>query len=507
MNQVETDFYLIFLLFLPILPTTMLPSKIAFVDIETTGGRAERDRVIEIGIVRVEDNKITNTYQSLINPDRYVPAEIELLTGIKSSMLEKAPSFKDISETILESLSDCVFVAHNVRFDYSFLLHEFERLGHSFSMKHFCTVKLSRTLFPQFPRHNLDAIIQRYNLTCENRHRAFDDAHMLYQFYQKLQETLPMETLVSTITTLLKSPTLPPLLSKEVVKNLPRRPGVYIFYDQNQTPLYVGKSKNIYNRVLSHFSSDIRSEKELAISQQVAHIETLPTAGELGALFLESQYVKSLLPIYNRKLRVKQELIACIQQVDSDGYHTVTLSPISKIDHKTLSNYLGFFRSRKQAKEFLTTLAKKHSLCQKRLGLEKTAGSCFSYRLGTCTGACIQKEDALLYNLRFLTAFAHTRIKEWPFNSPIAICEEWDPTGEKEFLLFDKWSYLGSIKTQDGEEKKREFSQDILFDLDIYQILLQYFRSPTTLNKVKILGNDMDLEDYSQKTLTLGEQW
>src|SRR4051794_18306176 len=116
----------------------MLPTRLAFVDIETTGGRSFYDRIIEIGIIRVEDNEVVQTYHSLINPETHLPPEIEILTGITQKDLENAPTFRQIKTDILESLIDCVFVAHNVRFDYGFLKNEFSREEITFSAKHFC---------------------------------------------------------------------------------------------------------------------------------------------------------------------------------------------------------------------------------------------------------------------------------------------------------------------------------------------------------------------------------
>src|SRR5438445_552997 len=154
----------------------MLPAKIAFVDIETTGARSFYDRIIEIGILRVENNELVRTFHSLLNPQAYVPKEIELLTGIRAEDVETAPTFRQVKDQILEALEDCIFVAHNVRFDYGFLRNEFKREEISFSAKHFCTVRLSRLLYPRYKKHNLDSLIERLQIPCENRHRALDDA-------------------------------------------------------------------------------------------------------------------------------------------------------------------------------------------------------------------------------------------------------------------------------------------------------------------------------------------
>jgi DNA polymerase III subunit epsilon len=468
----------------------MLPSKIAFVDLETTGARSTYDRIIEIGIVRVENNKIVKTFNTLLNPLSYIPPEIERITGIKASDVENAPVFRQVANEVLEILKDCVFVAHNVRFDYSFLKTEFTRENINFTSKHFCTVRLSRVLFPQHRHHNLDSIIQRFNIECLNRHRALDDARVLYDFFIKLQQTTEKDTLEHAIATALKKPSLPLNLKGTDLSDLPEYPGVYTFYGKDNTPLYVGKSINLKDRILSHFTADIHSGKEMKISQQIERIETDITAGELGALIKESQMVKALLPLYNRKLRVKRELIALKLTKDKNGYYTTLLEPISTITPDDLAenterpHIVGFFKSRQQAKVYLASIAKEYELCEKLLGLEKTSSSCFAYRLENCHGACIGEELYLKYNMRFTEALSSFKIKPWPFKGPIVISEENILAKKKELFIIDKWCYLGSIKYDDDGTEMKEYEDQIIFDTDIYKILLSYIRNPGAQKKI-----------------------
>lgn len=177
----------------------MFPDKLAFVDLETTGSSSNHDRIMEIGILRVENNQLVDTYTTLVNPETYVSPFIEQMTGISQEQLLKAPTFEDIKNIVLERLSDCVFVAHNVRFDYGFLRNEFKRYNISYTAKHFCTAKLSSILYPQYRRHNLDEIINRFGFSCERRHRAFDDAKVLWDYYRTMRELIPHEKLTSTI--------------------------------------------------------------------------------------------------------------------------------------------------------------------------------------------------------------------------------------------------------------------------------------------------------------------
>jgi DNA polymerase III subunit epsilon len=211
----------------------MLPEKIAFVDIETTGARSSFDRIIEIGILRMEGDQIVRTYNQLINPQAYLSPDITRLTGITSNMLENAPTFRQCKDDILELLQDCVFVAHNVRFDYGFLRNELQRTGVTFSSKHFCTVRLSRLLFPHLTHHNLDSVMQYHNIACANRHRAFDDAKVLHSFYTKIQKELPAETLQAALSLALRKPSLPIKLKQEDLDALPEHPGATVYWEKH----------------------------------------------------------------------------------------------------------------------------------------------------------------------------------------------------------------------------------------------------------------------------------
>jgi DNA polymerase-3 subunit epsilon len=467
----------------------MLPKNLAFVDIETTGLSSSYDRIIEIGILRVEDNKLVQTYHSLINPETHLPPEIELITGITTSDLENAPTFRSIKRDILEALIDCTFVAHNVRFDYGFLRQEFKRENISFSSKHFCTVKLSRALFPNERHHNLDAIIERFNINCENRHRALSDAQVLFQFYQSIQKKFSPVVIEEAFAKTSKKPFTPIKLDASFLDDLPESPGVYIFYDGQNMPLYVGKSINIKDRVLSHFSDDINSSTEMKISQQIERIETIPTAGELGALFLESRLIKKMLPIYNRKSRIKRELVALNLRVNKDGYNECFLEPITSINPSDLDTFLGFFKSKRAAKNYLAQLAKQYNLCEKLLSLEKTSTACFAYRLGRCSGACLGKEKSLIYNLKFITAFSSTKIKPWPFQEAIII-EENETNGKQEYFIVDRWCLVGNIIVDEQGNKKSNLDTEITFDLDLYQILKSYLKNQKAFSNVKQIQRD-----------------
>lgn len=158
---------------------------LVFLDIETTGGSAYDSRITEIGAIRVENGQIVGRYNQLVNPEQNVPWFITKLTGITDEMLWDKPTFAGIADDLESFLTDSIFVAHNVSFDYGFIKESYRRLGTSFNMDRFCTARLSRRLYPEQRRHNLDTIIEVHGIPVENRHRALDDAVVLHEFYKK----------------------------------------------------------------------------------------------------------------------------------------------------------------------------------------------------------------------------------------------------------------------------------------------------------------------------------
>jgi DNA polymerase-3 subunit epsilon len=458
-----------------------LPEKIAFVDIETTGCSLTHDKIVEIGIVRIEKNEIFSTYSSLVNPCQHLPPEIEFLTGITGKELENAPTFREIKKDIYQMLEGCVFSAHNSRFDYSFVKRSFKDQGINYRAKQFCTAKFSKALFPQYRSHGLDSLIERHNLICKNRHRAFGDAYAIYDFYQKMLKSFPEEELVNSYKKVTKTIARPINLPEKDIEKLPESPGVYIFYDKNGAPLYVGKSINIKERVLSHFSSDTNSTKEAAISRQINSIETVKTKGELGALIKESKLIKKLLPVYNRRSRHSKKLFVSFLEKNKDGYLEIVSKDTQNLSVYELENIAGIFKSKKQAKDHLAKLAKEFGLCNKLLGLEKTKGPCFGHQLEFCKGACIGKESVESYNIRLLEALGKLRIRKWPFPGPIAIKEEEENSAE--LFVFDKWTFVGTVKTLD--DCVDFIKETTSFDLEIYKILKSFLNKSSNLKRVK----------------------
>ncbi len=458
----------------------MYDRPVVFLDLETTGATATHDRITEVGLIEVDHGRFVREWSTLVNPGISIPPVIQSLTGISNAMVAAAPRFEEIAGELYEAIDGRVLIAHNARFDYGFLKNEFRRLGKPFSAPVLCTVKLSRKLFPQHPRHNLDSLIIRHGIECNARHRALGDAAVLWQLAQKWREDPGETAVLEAVAKLLKTATVPAGLPDTVFDTIPEGPGVYLFYglsdDNRDVPLYVGKSITLRSRVMSHFSGDHRVAKDMRIAAEVKRIDWIETAGELGALIEEARLVKKLSPVHNRQLRRAGEL--CAWQWNS-AEHTAAPQLVSARDLAggEFRDLFGLFRSRRTAIESLRELAAEHELCHKLLGLEKREGPCFAWQIKRCRGACAGRETPAAHALRLAAAFAKLRVRAWPFPGRIAVRETTADGGRSELHVLDQWCHLGTARSEAELHELQDRATRPLFDLDTYKILNRFLFS------------------------------
>lgn len=258
-------------------------------------------------------------------------------------------------------------------------------------------------------------------------------------------------------------------IDKKQVDDLPDSPGVYLFYGRAGELLYVGKSKSVRTRVRSHFSA----LEEVKMCRQVHRIEIRQTAGDLGALLLESQLIKELHPMYNVRARHRRRIVVARKIETREGYSSIRLEAIDHIDPAHTFPLMAIFKTRTQAKEYLAMIAKSYCLCPKLLTLERTSRHCFSYHLGQCNGACMGLEDPYLYNSRFEGAFADRRIKAWPFEGGVIIEERGESNNDGEVFLVDNWCLLYSFRYS-LNRYELNVKGTHWFDYDSYKILCSY---------------------------------
>lgn len=454
-----------------------------FLDTETTGSNPARDRITEVGLYVINQGEKQVAWSHLLNPETTIPAFIKNLTGISNEMVADKPVFSEIACELAAILHDKILVAHNARFDYGFLKNEFKRCQIDLREKMLCTVKLSRLLFPFEKRHSLDAIKARFNLIADGRHRALADVELMYQFFKIAQNQLAEESFNEIIHTLIKSPSLPILIPQEELDAIPHTAGVYKFYDEMDQLIYVGKSVSLRDRVLSHFSADHSSYKEMRLAQQVKRVDWIETVGEFGALLMEALMVKEEMPVHNRRLRRHKSLFTLKLQMNQN-YNQFNVVPFDQVENLSSKLY-GIFRTKREALKKLQNLTIEHRLCPKLMGLEKAKGSCFNYQLKKCLGACAGVEDSAIYNLRVQMAVKSMQYKAWPFAGRIALLEVCPITERRAYHVFDQWFYLGTQKTEadlfDLDSTKP------CFDIDVYKLLqksLSLFEKRQALIKI-----------------------
>jgi DNA polymerase III subunit epsilon len=370
----------------------------AIIDIETTGGSPTRDRITEIAIVLHDGRLVVDKYQTLVNPECYIPYGITQLTGITQEMVQDAPRFFEVAREVVKMTEGAVFVAHNVRFDYGFIREEFRRLGYAYSRKQLCTVRLSRKAFPGLGSYSLDNLIQRMNLRIENRHRAMGDAMATTQLFEMILDQKAGEENLQTMVNLgIRESKLPKNLSIESIHALPEDCGVYYFHDEKGNVVYVGKSINIRKRVAEHFA-DI-TEKAKKLQEQVHEITFEITGSELIALLLESFEIKRLRPPVNRAQKVQSFPYLIHTFANDDGYICFEVAKVTAKERKKMQ-ILSEFPKLTHAKGQLQAALKAFELCGRFCYLQPGKGACFNYHLRQCRGACAGLETPDEYNSR-----------------------------------------------------------------------------------------------------------
>jgi DNA polymerase-3 subunit epsilon len=471
---------------LPIFLLSLLFKKVymslfrwALIDIETTGLHVTQDEITEIALIILTELGVECKWHQLIKPKRSIPQAISALTGITPELVEKAPSFEDIAFELLDKLEGCIFVAHNARFDYGFIKNGLKRLGLNYQSPVLCTIKLVKQLHPEFFYSNLAYCAQSLGLTPGLHHRAQSDVETLHQMILQLSRKHSWSIVLEKAKAIYQKSSIPSKLTTDL-NQLPESPGVYLFYgDKNELPLYIGKSISIRQRVMSHFSGDYTHAKEFTLTQQVSQVKFFPTAGELSALLLESDLIKKHTPIYNRKLRRKTTLTSF--QLNEQNNYLMIVIVKKRVDERLNQEALyGAFQSVAAAKRALLQWVKTHELCPKLCGLEQGSGSCFSYQLKRCRGACIHMESYEAYNLRLLDALKEYRQQTWPFKGAIAIKEHCPINQLTQFSLFYQWRHLASVSSEHllgVWRQTHSMAPSKSHSIDAYKILVSYLKN------------------------------
>ncbi len=380
--------------------------RYAIVDIETTGGSPQWHRITEIAIFIHDGNQVVDSWQSLINPQRTIPGNISMLTGITNEMVSDAPIFSDIAEKVLEFTQDAIFVAHSVNFDYGFIKQEFERIGINYNRKRLCTVRLSRKVFPGYKSYSLGTICQYKGISIINRHRAGGDAEATAQL---LDLILKSENADITINEFLKRTSkevsLPPNISKQLFNALPDTMGVYLFHDERGKIIYVGKSQKIKSRVAEHFSGNTHTKTRQMFRNSIFDVSYQETGSELIALLLENELIKKHYPRFNRSNKKFNLNTGVYQYEDQNGFQRLSIGKAGKRDQPLLT-----FQSNAEALNLILQKVKEFQLCMRLTGVIPNKSTCPAHEGNeVCFEVCHKKQSSTVYNTKFEQAFANER--------------------------------------------------------------------------------------------------
>jgi len=436
----------------------------AVIDVETTGLSPRTEKITEIAIYTHNGERIIEEFSTLINPEIKIPFQITRLTGINNQMVKDAPKFYEIAKKIIEITEGKILVGHNVSFDYNFIKSEFKSLGYDFNSKTLCTVKLARKLIPGKKSYGLGNLCKELNIQILDRHRASGDA---------LAATKVLELLLS-IDQAAADKSLKGFnsnLSKSIVQQLPEKAGVYYFYNTKQALIYVGKSKNIQSRVLSHLSNNL-TRKAVEMKDAIADVDYKITGSELVALLLESHEIKAHKPLFNSAQRRTLYNYGLYKFKDDIGY--IQLNILKLIDGTVP---ITSYTTMNEAKQHLYDLVEEYQLCQKLCGLYESDRACFHYQIHQCKGACVQEETPIDYNLRVNNAIKNYQFK----NDSILIIDRGRNDEEKSVIKIEKGKYLGfGFFPVNGDkitaEELNNYIKKYNDNKDVQQIIKSYLR-------------------------------
>lgn len=367
----------------------------AIIDIETCGGKFEfrKGRITEICILVHDGLQVVEKFTTLINPECYISPLYTKLTNITNDMVADAPKFHEVAKKILELTEDKIFIAHNVGFDYGFIRDEFKSMGYNFRRETLCTVRLSRKLIPNRISYSLGHLCASLGIEIHGRHRAEGDAvatAQLFDLLLNLKSQHPHYKNVGVDEIMVRRIDK---IKEYILKKLPEECGVYYFLNKDQEIIYVGKSKNAYNRALSHFNTSEQKGKKML--NELYNVDFVPTGSELIALLMEAEEIKKHKPKFNRMRKASEFTHSIDYWTDKSGIINFKI-----VAQEESESSLLFFNTYTTARERLENLIEEQTLCLRYCGLTSEESVCFNHQIKTCNGICCGEEEKEEYNKR-----------------------------------------------------------------------------------------------------------
>jgi DNA polymerase III subunit epsilon len=375
-------------------------------DLETTGTRPGVSRIVEIGAVRLDGLEPVATYEQLVDPGLPVPQTITRITGIETRDLRGAPRISKVLPQFLEFARGAVLVAHNARFDVGFVDAELSRLeSRRLSAPVIDTVALARRLMGgRLPRMNLGTLAERFDTEVRPCHRALPDAQATAEVLVRLLG-MAQEHGVRTVADAVAFAA--PVrrrarLRRELARDVPAGPGVYLFHDRHDRVLYVGKARDLRARVRSYFAGGPQRRPVEHALEATERIETRPLGSELEAALVEIELILRLRPDANRRSAHPER--SCYLTLTTD--ERVPRLSVTGTPHPGAVS-AGPLRSRTEAQAAAAAVRGSFGLRTCRPALPEDDGSCLAGLLGRCVAPCRGGQHVDRY------ADAVTRTRRW----------------------------------------------------------------------------------------------
>lgn len=372
----------------------------AIVDIETTGGQPNQNRITEISIYVHNGTQVISHFESLVNPEIPIPPYIQAFTGITNDMVQSAPTFAEIAQQVFTALQGNIFIAHNVNFDHSFIKNQLTEAGFDLNVKKLCTVRLSRKIVPGHRSYSLGNICASLGIQLQNRHRAGGDALATVKLFEHLLAHDTERHIEDSLKRGSKEQQLPPNVSKSDFEKLPKAPGVYYFVNDRGLAIYVGKAKNIKSRVASHFGGSLKSKQKQNFMRDIHGFSYTPTGNELLAILLESHEIKRLWPNENNAQKRVAKVFGLYDYLDQNNKIRFGIDRVRK-ELKPLVT----FGSHAAALQYLNQMIDVYGLCPKLCNSQTNPDTCISVKNEICDGYCLVQENVAEYNTKAQTFF------------------------------------------------------------------------------------------------------
>lgn len=457
--------------------------KFAVVDIETTG---PTNKVTEVAVVHVDNGEITGSWSSLVNPLEFLPNNIIWLTGITQEMVDDAPLFEDVAEEFMSWTHDRIFVAHSVNFDYGILKAHLTKLHIPFNKKRLCTVRMSRQIIPGHRSYSLGKICSDLGIGNEARHRALGDALATAELLIHLIKNDSGNKIQAALKQQNKESVLPPMLDKQVFRDLPTQPGIYRFHNREGKVIYVGKAINIKKRIEGHFLE--HSIIKGVLKEHIAHISHELSGSELMAFLMEACEIKLHFPVFNKAAKFATNSFGIVVYTSQEGRKMLGVA--KKTRYLDLH---GSFSSGMQARQFLKSLVEEFELCPALSGLQKV------HNCKNCNtdALCYGSEPVIEYNEKVERALQQS----WKLSHRYVYLLDGRTPKELAFVLVERGAFKGFGFIEDHKfDGQWQSIESALIPRQNFSEIDRILSSPSLAGDIRDVCILPDLKDLKSNT-------